>query len=601
MDYYGLMMQLPRRLAVCIWLGAACASYAQTTPPASAPAAAATPPASAASAPAQSPMTARLMYELLLSELIFQRGDAQAATTFMLGAARRTHDESLFKRATEMAILSRSGPTALEATRAWRKAEPGSVEAGQYELQVLIVLGRIAETEEAVRQFIKTLPAADRVSFITALPALYQRVPSKEEAAQVVERALSEATKNPDLAPAAWTTVGRMRLQNGDKTGALSAVTLGQGADASSEWPALLALQLMAAREPQAEAIVKRYLANARAKPEVRIGYARALVEQGRNAEAHAELDQLSQQQPDNADTWLVHGALYADEHQDAQAEAALKRYLELTAKTSKAKGESSVDRDQGRNQAHMMLARIAERRGDFAAAQKLLDAVDSPEQALAVQTRRATMLAKQGKLDEARAAIRAVPEREPDDARLKLLTEAQLLRDNGEPETAYQLLNAELQNDPEDESLLYDTAMAAERANRVDEMERLLRKLIEIKPDLASAYNALGYSLADRGVRLLEAKALIEKAVQLSPEDAYIQDSLGWVEFRLGRAAEARRLLEAAYKARPDVEIATHLGEVMWSQGDREGARRIWSEAQRVDPNHETLVKTLKRLQVSP
>lgn len=578
----------------------AAAPSAPAPAPAPEPAAAATSSTTApAAAATPSRMTARLLYELLLGEFALQQGDAATGAAYVLNAARRTGDESLFKRATEIALQSRSGPATLEATRAWRQAHPDSIEASRYELQVLIGLGRVADTEEPLRALLGALPPEEQLSFVIAMPALYQRVPDKPLAAATVERALSEATRRSDLAPAAWTTIGRMRLQTGDKAGALAAATLGQDANASSEWPALLALQLMAsAGEPQAEALLQRHLASPQATPEVRIGYARALVEAGRNADAHRQLDELLRLQPDYPDGWLVKGALLADERRDAEAEAALQRFLALVQAQADQPG---AKRELGRGQALLMLARLAERRRDYDGAESLLAQVSSPEQALTVQTQRARMLAQQGQLDAARAAIQATPELRPDDARLKLLAEAQLLRDHQQAEAAYQLLLTELQKTPDDEGLLYDTAMAAERAERLDEMERLLRLIIEINPSAHHAYNALGYALADRGLRLAEARTLIERAIELSPDDSYIQDSLGWVEYRQGRHQEARRILEAAYQARPDAEIAAHLGEVLWVLGEHDAARQAWRDGLRLDAENETLIKTLKRLQVNP
>lgn len=595
LDYYGSMTSILRVLAGTVLLATIPLAWAQTPvrPAASAPAPAAT-GEDAATPPARSRMGARLMYELLLGELNFREGEPQAGTAFMLDAARRTGDESLFRRATEMAIQSRSGPAALETTRAWRQAHPQSVDATRFELQVLVVLGRVAETEPLLRDMLRLLPAGERVDFITAIPTLYQRVPDRAEAVRTVEAALHGAFAVPALAPAAWTTVGRMRLQAGDKNGALSAATLAQAADARSEWPALLALQLLVnADMPSAEALVQRYLESPQAKPEVRVAYARALVEQGRPADANAQLDVLTRQQPDYAEGWLVKGALLLDERRGAEAEQALQRYLRMT-------DQASADHAGGRDQARMMLAQLAERRNDFTTADQLLRAVESPEQALSVQVRRAQLLVRQGRMNEARQAIRSVPERQPEDARNKLLAEAQLLRDNQLGELSYKMLSDELANDPDDATLLYDTAMAAEKAGRLDDMERLLRRLIELDPKAANAYNALGYSLADRGVRLQEAKTLIEKAVQLRPDDHYIQDSLGWVEFRLGNLPQARQLLEGAFNKRPDPEIAAHLGEVLWAIGDREAALSTWREGMRLDPDNDTMVKTLKRLQVS-
>ena len=294
----------------------------------------------------------------------------------------------------------------------------------------------------------------------------------------------------------------------------------------------------------------------------------------------------------------MLRAALYVDARRDADAEADLRHYLALLDRATPPPG---AERPEGRDRARLMLARIAERRGDFADAEQWLAAVESPDQALAVQTGRAQMLARQGRLDAAREAIRATPEREADDARLKVLAEAQLLRDQRQYEPAYRLLTDELDKNPEDETLLYEAALAADRAGQPEAMERLLRRLIELKPDAAHAHNALGYSLADRNLRLPEARALIEKAVQLSPDDAYIQDSLGWVHFRQGNLRQARRILDAAFKRRPDAEIAAHLGEVMWVQGEQDGARRMWREGLRLDADNETLGKTLRRFRVKP
>jgi Flp pilus assembly protein TadD len=131
--------------------------------------------------------------------------------------------------------------------------------------------------------------------------------------------------------------------------------------------------------------------------------------------------------------------------------------------------------------------------------------------------------------------------------------------------------------------------------------MESLLRDLIKLKPEDPQAFNALGYSLADRNIRLAEARQLITQALQLAPEDAYIQDSLGWVAFRQGQYAEALKILQAAYKTRPDAEIAAHLGEVLWVMGQRQEAGAIWREGLLLKADNDTLVETLKRFEFKP
>ena len=140
---------------------------------------------------------------------------------------------------------------------------------------------------------------------------------------------------------------------------------------------------------------------------------------------------------------------------------------------------------------------------------------------------------------------------------------------------------------------------MMAEKLDRLADMEQLLRRVIALKPQQAQAYNALGYSLADRNQRLSEARQLIAKAVELAPGDPFLLDSLGWVEYRLGSSEQALRWLRQAYRARPDAEIAAHLGEVLWVAGERDEARRVWAEARARDAGNDVLKETLARLKV--
>ncbi|MDH4391682.1 MAG: tetratricopeptide repeat protein, partial [Aquabacterium sp.] len=249
--------------------------------------------------------------------------------------------------------------------------------------------------------------------------------------------------------------------------------------------------------------------------------------------------------------------------------------------------------------QAWLLLAQAAEQRNDLRGAEAWLAKVENPQRVLEVQARRAGLMARQGQVKEARALIQAVPERTGDDARAKLVAEAQLLRDVKRWQDAATVLAAASQRFPDDTDLIYEQAMVEEKLDRLAEMERLLRRVIALKPEHPHAHNALGYSLADRNLRLDEARSLILRALELAPGDPFITDSLGWVEFRLGNRDAALRLLRQAYAARPDTEIAAHLGEVLWAAGQRDEARRIWQEARGRDASNEVLRETLARLKV--
>jgi tetratricopeptide (TPR) repeat protein len=360
---------------------------------------------------------------------------------------------------------------------------------------------------------------------------------------------------------------------------------------------------------PEAEALVPKALASPHADVALRRAYAGTLVTSQRYADAVEQLELVTRQQPELAAPWLTLGALQLEMRQTRAAEASLQRFVQLVqSQPSPRTGTPDDDdddepaaggADQGLTQAWLLLAQAAEQRGDYAAAEAWLARIDNPQRLLEVQARRATLMARQGRVKEARELLRATPERNADDVRAKLLAEAQLLREIKQWSEAYAVLQAASQRFPDDADLLYEQAMAAEKVGQLDAMEAALRRVIALKPDHAHAYNALGYSLADRNLRLAEAKTLIEKALQLTPGDPFITDSLGWVEFRLGNREEALRLLRQAYKSRPDAEIGAHLGEVLWAMGQRDEARRVWAEASSRDAANDVLRETLVRLKV--
>jgi Flp pilus assembly protein TadD len=244
-------------------------------------------------------------------------------------------------------------------------------------------------------------------------------------------------------------------------------------------------------------------------------------------------------------------------------------------------------------------MAQIAIQRKDFQQAEAWLQRVDNANDILPAQLKRAALIAQQGRVEAAIDLIHSLPERTSADARLKRSTELELLRDHRLFDRARSLLEIAIAQNPQDADLVYDLAMVIEKIGDFSETERLLRQVIALKPDDPHAYNALGYALADRQLRLPEARQLITKALELAPADPFIIDSLAWVEFRLGNQAKALLLLQGAYKQRQDVEIAAHLGEVLWSMDQRQQALDIWQEGLKLNPDNETLTETLKRLRV--
>ena len=601
-----------RGLALAATVLAASAAWAQTPPNPHAPRAAA-PLTGAATAPLHSALDKPLFYELLIAEIELRGGEAGNAYAMLLDAARRTRDESLFKRSVDVALQVRAGDQALSAARAWRQALPQSLEALRYELQLLAALNRSAESAEPLKLLLERTPDGERAALIATLPRLFQRVGDKRQAASLIEQLLQPYEQAPSTRTAAHVASGRAWWLAGDAPRALQRAERAQAGDPGATGPVLLALELLATA-PGAEKLVTNYLQQPTADVALQLLYVRALSAAQRYVDAIAQLQAVTRNKPELAAPWLSLGALQLELRQPRDAERSLQRFLAARAADAaspttvreddgddtdnddEAAGRSS---DGGQTQAWLMLAQAADQRGDAKAAGAWLDKIDNPQRALEVQTRRAVLLARQGKLREARAMVQQVPERRPEDARAKLLAESQVLREVKRWNDAHDVLLTASARFPSDADLLYEQAMMAEKLQRIDEMERVLRRVIELKPDHHHAYNALGYSLADRSLRLPEAKTLVSKALELAPGDPFITDSLGWVEFRLGNSGEALRLLRLAYGARPDTEIAAHLGEVLWMTGARDEARRIWREGRERDTDNEVMRETLTRLQV--
>ena len=539
-------------------------------------------------------LNAELFYEILVSEMTASSGDPGTAYTLMLEAARRSRDGQLYRRATEIALQARSGQSALIAAQAWKEALPQSRDANRFLLQILIALNRIDETPDLLQQELAASTPRTRIATIQALPQLYGRASDKAQATAVVEKALANELTNPAVAPSAWITIGRMRLASGDKAGALEAARRASELEPTNDGAALLALLLMESGVKDAEALLKPYFAGTPI-PEIRMTYARVLLEAQRFAEAQTQLEAVTRERPDMAEAWLVDASLNLQANRLPQAEASLQKFLALLEPLP-----PSETRANAQTQAYLLLSQVAEKRGDFAQADAWLNRIDNPAALISAQSRRASLLARQGKITEARAILRALPAKTADEEKQKLLAEVQLLREVQQYDAAYEVQSQAVARYPDDIDLAYEQAMLAERLGKLDVMERQLRAIIARQPDYQHAYNALGYSFAERGVKLQEARELIAKALQLAPGDPFITDSLGWVEFKLGHREEAARLLQEAFKAQPDAEIGAHLGEVLWSMGQQDQAKAVWRQGLQLNPDNGTLKDTLKRLGVS-
>ncbi len=523
-------------------------------------------------------LTEPILYEMLLGEIALQRGSPDLAARTYAELAKRTKDPRIARRAIEIANFARMPQYALEAARAWLEAEPASLQALQTLAGLLVGTRKVDEAEPYLARLLAGDGAAAANGF-TQLGRLLAGNPDKQANLRV---ARSLAAKYPDM-PQAHLAVAQAALAANDEAGALASTRRAAQLQPDWEAAAIFEAQILQRKSPAAAGkSLAGFLDKYPQAREARLSYARLLVSERKLAEARVEFGKLLAANPNNSDVIYAVGLLAAQLKDYPTAEANLKRLIELGFRDP--------------NGVRFTLGQIAEEQKDWKVATDWYLSIQRGEQYLPSRLRTAGVMAKQGNLAEARAFLSTVNVSGEQRVQL-LIAEAQLLREANQHREAFELLGKALEAQPEQPELLYDHALAAEKLERFEVLEGNLRRLIQVKPDHAHAYNALGYSFADRNLRLPEARKLIERALELAPEDYYIVDSMGWVLYRMGDLKGAAEQLRRAYLGRPDGEIGAHLGEVLWKMGERAEAERIWQEALENYPDNETLQKTVKRL----
>jgi tetratricopeptide (TPR) repeat protein len=367
---------------------------------------------------------------------------------------------------------------------------------------------------------------------------------------------------------------------------ALARSELDQALVLKPDWEpaAILKAQLLIANPGEAIDSLATFVKKYPKASDAKLAYARALIEGKRYDEARAVFAALLKEQPDRPDLIYSMALLSLQSNDVVAAEKYLKSLLD--------KDFADIDG------VHFYLGQIAEETHRMPEALEHYDAITPGSQHyFQAQIRAAAAQVKGGQMQQALDRLRAAQDASPRERTDFLVAQAQLMGEGGRQQDAYQLLIDALQKSPDDTVLLYESALYAERLGKPEVLERHLRKVIKLKPDNAQAYNALGYSFADRNVNLEEANTLIDKALTLVPDDAAILDSKGWVDYRRGNLPAADAMLQKALAIRLDPEIAAHLGEVQWQMGRKDEAAKTWDAALKIAPDNEVLTDTIKRL----
>jgi tetratricopeptide (TPR) repeat protein len=530
--------------------------------------------------PVQRELDEDLVYSYLVGEIGAHRGELRLAQTHYQHAAILARDAYAAERATRIALHLKDYQAGLASARRWVELAPNDMTARQLAAVLFLRNEQPDAAGEQLDALVKIAEARNVDGFLHAASAL--SVETDRAAAEQLMQALHD--RHPDdirsLYAVAVLEAAHRRFPEAE--GHLREVVATQ-----PEWeqPRVLLSRVLVAQSQRDQALV--FLADSvKRYPDstlLRTTYSRLLVDAADYAQALEQFRNLYRLKPGDDEVAFGYAMLAT---QQEQWDEARPLWQELRANPER------------RDEASYYLAQIEERTGNEDLAIGLFRSVSGSELKVDAVMRVAQILARTGRLAEARDALQQARIANPGRAADLYIAETQVVQKHGEREEALALYASALDAFPDNHDLLYNRALFVVEFGDFAWMERDLRRVLEQDPDHADALNALGYTLADRNERLDEAFAYVARALKLRPDSPAILDSMGWVLYRQGDLAQAASFLRRALSLSQDDEIAAHLGEVLWVSGKRADAEAVWSEALVHTPDSEKIRAVIERLQ---
>jgi tetratricopeptide (TPR) repeat protein len=524
-------------------------------------------------------LTSDLLYEYLMAEIGNQRGYKMLAVNNSTSLAKKTRDPRVAKRAAQLAFESGDMDKSITALTLWQELEPGALLANRLLASILLRGGKLEQAQKIYTQMLQ----ADVLHADANLLQIEQSLASYPDKKLALEMMRELAQPYENVSEGHW-SVAQLAYVADETTLALAEVRRARELRADWDMAASLEAVIVQKTAPlQGLQILHNYVLAYPNNFEVRAQYARALLEQKNYSAARDEFQKVAEHNPNNPDLAFTIALISLQMNDFVGAETQLKAALN--------KGKKDQDTVQ------YYLGQLSEAKKNPTEAIAYYQAVKGGEQFFVAQLRIAALLAEQGKLSEARQVLQQQKSANNQQRAQLVLVEAQLLREAKNYPAALQVLEQGLEKLPNHNVLLYEAAMMADKVGKFDLAEQQLRKLMQMNPQDANAYNALGYSFLERNVRVNEGVALVEKALQLAPDDVSIMDSVGFGYYRSGKWDDSVALLRRAYAGNPDPEIATHLVQALWARGDKVEAQQLLQDSLKAHPDNQQLLAVQRTL----
>jgi tetratricopeptide (TPR) repeat protein len=519
-----------------------------------------------------------LVFRLLLAEIASQRGELNLASELFLDLAKQTDSALLAERATRLTTYTRNGTIALEASKIWNELNKDSIDAQQALSEILVANNKLNEAKPILQKLL--LKEKTRASGFLYLNSLLSRVQDKKAVLTLVT---DLAQPYPKLAEAHFAIAHAAWIIKDQKTYEKELASINQ-IKPDWEMPILFKGQILAQESAErALAFYSEFLNKYPKSNEVRLEYAKLLTNGRKFNEAKNEFIKLVNTANSSSEITIAVGLLSVELEDYDLAE---KYFLQSLKRNPK-------DKDQ----IFIYLAKIADKKNQNETAITWLNKINNGPHFIESKLITAEIIAKKESIDKALIFLNGLKANSPEENLSLIQSKTSFLTRANRHQEAFQLMQNEASNFAHSPEFKFDYALLADKLHKYDLMEKLLREAIKIKPDYAVAYNALGYSYADRNINLEDAKKYIEVALSIAPNNHYILDSMGWLYYRLGKLDSALSFIQKAYDIQSDPEIAAHLGEILWAQGKKKEAEDIWQLSLQSFPDNEILKETLKRL----
>ena len=525
---------------------------------------------------------AEFIYKFLLAEIATQRGDLNTAGHIYFDLAKLTKSIPLAERATRIAGSARNGRLAMDSANIWQKLDKISIEPKRILAELFITSGNLAKARPLVKTLLEK-EGKTRAEGFLYLNKILSQVENKKNAL----RFIIDITKPYLNIPEARFAIAHAAFSAGNKKLAIEELDKIESINPKWETAALFRGYIIGQEWPEkALAFYQAFLRSNPKSNEVRLEYAKALTNLKKYDDAEKQFLKLVNSSLASSEISLTVALLAIELGDNILAE----KYFMQSLKRGYSKPA----------QIYIYLASIYDDRGDFDETLTWLNKITTVNNEYFIDSRilMAEYIAKYDSADSAIEMLNKLKTKRlsSNEKLIILRNKASLLLTENRSQDAYDLMKLEEEEFKDSPEFKFDYAMLSEKMGNTLLMEQLLLEAIKLKPDYATAYNALGYSYADRNIKLQKAKRYIEVALSYEPNNHYILDSMGWVHFKLGNLEIALQFIKKAYAIIKDPEIAAHLGEILWVQGKKEEAKEVWSNSLNFYPSNTVLRETTNR-----